>query len=394
MIRPTRVVLPVLTARVIACLLTLLASLLQAQALQARPLPVPSPSLAYGEDAVERRLGGDLFVAGGILSISSPVSGDLIAAGADIDVAAEIGDDAVIAGANVRLGAALGDGLYAAAGRIVVNGPVQRNVRVAGGRVETGPAARIGGNVTIGAGDVRIAGAVDGYLQVVARRVFIDGSVAGNVEVAAGVLELGPNARIVGDLRYASPDALRLDPAAQVQGAIERYTPPADWPAPSQVRTRLVQGLGWIWSVGMMTLAAVLILALPRLFVGVGATLRARWPMALLAGFVALVCIPAAALLVMSTVIGAPLALVMLALYFALLLVGYASTGIAIGASLLLRSDARAAHTGWRLLAAVLGVLVLSLLARLPWVGWISVLAATLLGIGALLITLNAMRRV
>lgn len=371
-------------------LFTLLTSALLMTA-AALPLPAQHPPTKL--EPVERDLGSDHFVAGGTVSIDKPVAGDLFAAGGNVDVSAEVGGDAVVAGGNVRLGAAIKQGVYAAGGRVSINGPVQRNVRVAGGKVEIGPQARIAGNVTVGGGEVRITGAIDGYLQVGGEQVVIDGPVGGNVEVGSGAIELGPNARINGKLRYASRGELKRDPAAQVQGGVERFSPHADWPVPSGVQERAGRGAGWVWSIGLMIIAAILVAALPGVYTGVGATVRASWALSLLIGFIALVCIPVAALISMFTVIGVPLALATLALYLALLLVGYVTTGVAVGELVFSRfQPARASHAGWRVAAAVLGMLAISLLGRMPWVGGLVVFAAMLLGIGALLMQLSPTR--
>lgn len=355
--------------------------------------PLLAQQTAAKREPVERDFGTDHFTAGGTVSVTKPVAGDLVAAGGNVDVAAEIGGDAVIAGGNVRLGAPLRQGLYTAGGRVSVNTTVQRNARIAGGTVEIGPQAMIGGNVTIGGGEVRISGAIDGYLQAGGGRVIIDGTVGGDVEVGSGRVELGPNARINGRLRYASRDELQRDPGAEVKGGVERFSPRAAWPVPSGIQERAGRGVGWVWSIGLLTIAAILVAALPSVYTGVSATVRERWALSLLIGFIALVCIPVAALIAMFTIIGVPLALATIALYLALLLLGYVSAGISAGELALQRFQAsRASHTGWRVAAAVLGMLAISLLGRLPWVGGLIVFAAMLLGIGALLMQLAPTR--
>jgi cytoskeletal protein CcmA (bactofilin family) len=111
--------------------------------------------------------------------------------------------------------------LYAAGGRLTLAAPVQRNVRIAGGSLEIAPSARVAGNVSAAGGEVRVLGPIDGYLVVGAGRVFINAAVAGDVDVRAGRIDLGPQAAIAGKLRYASPDELVRDPAAQVGGGAE-----------------------------------------------------------------------------------------------------------------------------------------------------------------------------
>ena len=338
----------------------------------------------------ERSSGADRFAAGPAVSIAAPVAGDLFVAGGNIDVDGAIGGDAVAAGGNVRLAGPVAQDLYAAGGQVNLSGSVQLNARLAGGRIEIGPRAKIAGNVSIGGGEARVLGAIGGYLEVGAGRIFLDGPIAGDVEVAGGSVELGPNARIGGQLRYASREELKRDASAQVRGGIERIELPQAARESYVARERAIGGFHWIWSAGMIVLAAVLAAALPACFSGAAAAVRTRWGHSLLAGFIALICIPAAALIALITVIGIPLALLAFALYFALLLAGYATTGICAGElALQVLEPARASRSGWRVLAAALGMLTVSLLAAIPWAGGLVVLAALVLGIGALLVRLK-----
>ena len=334
----------------------------------------------------ERNFGADRFSAGCPVSVVLPVAGDLLAAGCKVEVLAEIDGDVVVMGGDVRLAAPVKQGVYAAGGRVSIDAPVQRNVRIAGGRVDLGPSANIAGNVTVAGGKVEIDGAIGGYLQVGAGSVRINGPVAGDVELGAGKAELGPNARIEGKLRYASGEEIRRDSAAQVRGGVERFERGERWPAAHRWRGGTRRGLGWVWSVGLLAIAAILVTALPQFYRRVEETAQAHWALSLLIGFIVLVCVPVAALIAIISVIGIPLALLTIALYLMLLLVGYVSAGIALGDIALQRWRAeRAARHGWRIAAAVLAMLVLSLLGRVPFVGWLITLAAMLMGIGALL---------
>lgn len=351
-------------------------------------LSIISSSLAFSAEpgARERSVGADRFAAGPAVSVSAPVAGDLFLAGCSLDLDAPVGGDAVAAGCNVRLGGQVGQDLYAAGGRVSLNAAVLHNARIAGGSIEIGSRAKIAGNASVAGGEIRIAGPVGGYLQVGGGHVFLDAPVAGDVQVAAGTVELGPGARIGGRLRYASSEELKRDPAAQVQGGIERLPLPAHAPkATPAERERAARGIHWIWSAGLITLAAILAAALPALFTGTATIVRTRWAWSLLVGFIALVCIPVAALIALVTVIGIPLALAAMALYFALLLIGYATTGISLGLLALQRWQPARTSGGWRFLAAALGMLAVALVASIPYVGALIVLAALLLGIGVLL---------
>jgi cytoskeletal protein CcmA (bactofilin family) len=326
---------------------------------------------------------GDRFVAGSWVSVDSPVVGDLIAAGSRVEVGADVSGDALLAGGEVRVGGTVGDSLYASGGQVALRGRVVRNARLAGGRVEIERGAEVTGNASIGGGQVTVAGAVNGYLQAAGGRVRIDGPVGGNVTVTAARIELGPDARIAGRLRYAARGDLERDPAAQVLGPVERMPERSERrpdPQPEQA------GPGrWLWMAGLMLTALVLVAVLPGATARVARMLRASLGMSLLAGFILLVCVPVAALMLVFTLIGIPLALLLLMLYAALLIAGYVMAGVGLGDALLHKLHAAwAQHRAWRIVAALVGVAAITLLARLPWVGNIVVFLALIGGLGAM----------
>jgi len=330
---------------------------------------------------VERGRGGDHFAAGCPVEVDNPVPGDVFLAGCSIDVDGAVGGDAMVAGGRVRVGAPVSQSLYAAGGQLTVNTHIGRNARIAGGQVALGSRSQVAGNVVVAGGNVRIEGAVKGYVRAAGGRVLINGPVDGDVVATAGKVELGPNARIGGQLRYASREEIKRDAAAHVQGGVQRMQ------VPDQAERSVGRRGGWVWSIGLMLIAAALVGAFPGFYARVAETLRARGWMSLLLGFVALVCIPVAALILMFTLIGVPLALLAIALFPALLLVGYVSTGIGLGGWALASLKADRAEAKWmRVGAAVLGVLAISLLGRLPYVGGFVVFAALLIGLGAVLL--------
>lgn len=333
----------------------------------------------------------DTFVAGGSVRLDKPVPGDLFAAGGNVDVDAPVGGDAVLMGGNLRVTAKVEQDLYAGGGRVILDAPIGHNLRVGGGQVDVGPLAEVGGNVSVGGGQVTLRGPVKGTLHVAGGRVLIDGPVAGDVVATAGHLSLGPNARLAGALRYRSKDELERDPAAQVAGAVERLALPGrgetraqehGWGREGDERSL---GSGGFWTLGLMVIAAVLVLALPVSSRRVADALQA-WPgWSLLWGFVALVCIPVATLILLITIVGIPLALLTLLLYGVLLLLGYVSSGVALGQWALSRlRPAASARTGWRAASAVVAVAALALLGRVPFVGGLIAFMAVLAGIGAI----------
>jgi len=293
----------------------------------------------------------------------------------------------VAVGARVRIDGEAGQNVYAIGGRIALDGTVKRNARIAGGSVQIGSGAHVSGGASVAGGDVNVLGAVDGYLQAAGGRVYIDGKVGGEVDVAADEIELGPAARVGGGLRYVSRHEIVLDPGAQVKGPIERRIAPMPRPRAEKA----VHALRWLWSAGLMLLAGVLVTVMPGFFGAVASSARRRFGWSLLLGFALVVSVPVAVVLLLVSGIGVALALLVAALYLALPLVGYVSAAISVGDAALLRwKPARAAALSWRVGAAVLGVLAIALLARIPVLGAVVWLAALSAGTGALGMQLRA----
>jgi cytoskeletal protein CcmA (bactofilin family) len=343
--------------------------------------------LAAADDE-RRSVGADVFIGGDTVTVDDAVGGDLFAAGGTVDVDAAVGGDAVAAGGKLRLGADVGQSVYAAGGQVNVNGRVGRNLRVAGGRVELGPKADVAGNVSMAGGRVQLHGAVHGHVQAAGGRVLINGPVGGDVWATSGEVVLGPQARIAGKLRYRSGEALQQDPAAQVSGGIELLMP--RWGGASEASDASARGigwLGWLWTAGLVVLAALWLALAPQASARSSQALRERPAASVALGFVWLVCVPVLSLLLLLTIIGIPLALFALALYVAVLPLAYVAAAAGLGDWVLHRWRAASADApGWRTAAAALVLVLLMALGRVAWLGTLVASLLLLAGLGALML--------
>jgi len=228
---------------------------------------------------------------------------------------------------------------------------------------------------------------VSGYVQAAGGSVLIDSAIGGDVKVAAGDLELGPNARIAGRIVHTRQMKINRDPAAQVVGGIERGS---SIRADGETRRGKGMRFGWIWTLGLVALAALIAGVFPVASRSMGEGLRGEPGMALLLGFITLVCVPVAAILLTITLIGIPLAVGVLLLYVVMLIVGYAALAVVIGDAALARLRAQdATHAAWRMGAAALAMVGLALLARLPIFGGLVVFVALLAGVGAIVLAIR-----
>ena len=285
--------------------------------------------------------------------------------------------EAIRFGSKVEISEPVHGPLVIAAGHVVVNAPVEGNVRLAGGRVDV--TGTVDGDASLAGGSISVTGAVKRNVHAAGGHVLIDAPVGGNVSVAGGRLELGPNARIAGKLKFFGGEMQR-DPAAQVVGAVEHVrgsNPHREY----TVGERFLRG--WVWTMGLMLLAAIIAGALPGTSARMAQELRERPWMTLLLGLIALTSIPVAVVLVMITVIGIPIGILGLLGYAVLLLIGYVWLSVVLGGLLLERvKPETAARTAWRVGAAVVTMLAIALLSKVPFAGGFVRLAVLACGVG------------
>lgn len=225
-------------------------------------------------------------------------------------------------------------------------------------------------------GDVTVDGNVTDSLVVFNGTATINGTVGKDVTIVRGDLVLNAGSQ-VDDVMLVN-SSVTQDPGATVTGDIEERSE-GDF---SLGRGAAVFSLFfWLGVVVVGVVAAFIFAWLGRaqLF-GSVETLRSEFPMSLVTAIVLFIAMPIAAVLIVFTLIGAPLGLtILLAVLPLLMMLGLIIFGAWIG-SFLIKSSSQAAAIG----TAVLGVVILSIIVLIPFLGWLVVIVGGMLGAGAL----------
>jgi cytoskeletal protein CcmA (bactofilin family) len=254
--------------------------------------------------------------------------------------------------------------------RVVITGPVT---------IDRGQTAD---DVVVIDGAVSVAGTVRGDLVVVNGNLRISGTVNGDVVTFADRATLAPGARVGGDLVYADKRPL-VPGGATVEGDVKRVsvddvTDPAGF-----------IGAAALWiavSVSALILGLLLLWLAPRAleaaFAGASTSLGPTigWGLLLFFG------LPILAVIALVTLVGIPLGVALLFALLPLYAIGYTTSAWLLGRRLV-------GPPRGRLLAFLAGLAILRLLAIIPIVGGIVWFAATVVGLGALLVATWRARR-
>ncbi len=323
-----------------------------------------SYTLAAGETVSE-----NLYAGAGNVTVSGNVEGDFVSAGGNVLLRGDVSEDVIIAGGDVDLIGSVGGDLRVAGGSVTLSGHVGGDLLAAGGQVRVLPGATVGGEVVVAGGQVAVDGAVDGSLKAAGGEVNINNTVAGSVQVRAGSLTLGESARIGGDLDYWTPGEASIHEDATVGGAVTFHR--VSVPDRESFRG-VLRGIGIAFT--SLTFLMLLVAGVVG-FLAFGSkseemvkhTLQ-HFGQQLLTGFVLLIVIPAALMLVAMTVVGLPLAVLGCMLYCSFGIVAGVYAGIVFG-SLLFKALLKSAdyEMTWKVVLG--GITLLFLVSLVPVLG-------------------------
>ena len=367
---------------------------------------------------VDGTVKGDLVVFAQTVTVNGTVEGDLLGAGRDIIVngtiggavriagatlyvgeKASIGRDLVAAGASLetRKGSTISRDLVFAGGQALLSGAITRNADIATGGLELG--GSVGGNLSADVGNPD-QGAGGGP------RSYITQTSVSLPDIKNG-LTLDPSARIGGNLDYTSAKAFTIAPAA-VAGKITHSLPKLDTPAPKplsparlvlngsldvlrNIITLLLVGLllGWLFP-GFIKSTTERLKNAPLPAFGEGVLSVAAFffsefvlLVAVVFGFILFLVLSLWGLSITFAALGL---LTMGALFLGILVAAFfvaeILVGTLVGQLLLARIKPELAeHKFWPLL---IGVVLYSVVAAIPVLGWLAWLFVSFFGLGAL----------
>lgn len=323
--------------------------------------------VAFGSNVlIQGRTNGDVTAAGSTVTVTGPVGGDLTAAGANVSIEGPVSDDVRAAGANVTLRSAVAD-----------------NVALMGNAVAILPSARVGRDLDVAGATVTSNCGVGGNLRVAAADSRIGGEITGNVEARGGRVTLLPGAVIHGNLIARTDQAPVVPSGARVMGEV-LHQPLSTSAEPQRAHPIQAWLMRWLFNFGwMLLLGSVLVAIAPAVMERVADKANHRPWVSGLVGFGAFVLTPILAILLMLTLIGIPLSLVLLAVWFTLVIAAQVYVAFEVGGWVLTRMRR---HEVSPYLRMGVGALLISFLTSLPWVGWLILLVAICVGIGAALL--------
>ena len=317
---------------------------------------------------------GSVYVAGNNITINATVDGSLYCAGGHITVNGSVHGDINCAGQDITINGSVQGSVKLAGGTLSLGNKVGSDVSLFGQTATVRSNATVAGDINAGVQNLTIDGTVTRSVVAGVQSLNMNGKVGSMNIVDAQNLSLGKNARVSGDLNYQSEDELKLD-SNKIGGAVHYHKP--------QPRHQVnpLYTLALVFATFAVT-ALILTLAAPRWVDRSAGIAKAKFGYVMLFGVLGVFTMPVLAVVLAFTVVGLPLALMMILAWLLLLMLSGTFFAYFIGALIL----PRVANILVRLFV---GLVVTAALLVIPYsIGVFSVLIMLIMGTGIILTTL------
>jgi len=337
----------------------------------------------------DKNVSDNLYVGAGDISVAGAVLGDLIAAGGNLTVSGAVRDDLTLAGGNITVLGSVGGDIRIAGGSIVIGGSsIGGDLVIAGGTIKVLDGTTIGKDVVLTGGMVTFSGTGEHNARFAGGQVVIEGTIKGDVVIDANEkVVLGEGARIEGAMVYrgAKENILETRDGAVVVGGVqfEKKVLPVDRAGAAKVLAALFGIFYVIKLISFLIAGLIAALVFKRFSHAVVSDAVAHPWSDVLRGFIILVVVPIASIILLATFFGAFIGIALFTVYFLSLTLTALYSGIILGAWLykVIKKEEVITVTWQRTLG---GIIALSLVMLVPVIGWIVCVFFFLLALGAI----------
>jgi len=365
-----------------------------------------------GNDPEVFSFGDDQFVFGSDILITEDIDGDLIIAGGRLNVEGDIAQDLMAAGGIITISGDVGDDIRVSGGTINISGNVEDDLMAVGGQISISETAAIGGELAVSGGTLNIACTTEGNAYLNGATITISGKIDGDVNID-GVenLKITDSAEITGDLIYRSVVGAAISDGAVIGGEVRETI------VKEIEKAEIIRATPWavfsatyiggkiIAFFGLFILGIILILAMPGFFQRFNDRMKKTPGYCVGSGAIVLFGVPIGSIIIFIisiilfiTIIGSGLGIVIIAsnfimmiIYGVLIYVSAVFISYLLGRVILSKASLNMDRYGWKVLAYLIGLVIVMILYSIPFVGWIIRFAGILFGLGGLALVLKDM---
>lgn len=322
---------------------------------------------------------GSAYLAGDSVRVEGTIKGDLYcASGKDIVITGHIEGDIICAGDKLTIGGTAHN-VRVAGQTVRLSGEYSGNVSAFGVYVDTESSTTITGDLTGGAQVVNLGGRVGRDVAIGADKMAVTGNVGRDITGEFTELRVARDAAVGGSIYYTSDKDVVVD--GKVSGELRR----TEMSAREGHAGNYVDGLafGLALMLGLILMAIVLALVAPHKLRTITTISGKDVLVAVAIGFLTVFVLPLVLIFIAFTIVGIPIALIVLTVWTALMALSWPVSAYYVG------QKAFASRGVSRILATFLGGLALALACLIPYIGALAVIAAIVYGVGMMVYSIR-----
>lgn len=327
--------------------------------------------------AANETIDDTLLASGNSVRVEGVVNGDVLAFGESVEVSGTIKGDLVSFAKRTVVSGTVEGNIYNFSSSFDLDGQLRHSIYALAQSLHVNDRGHVGEGMVFAAGDVSLEGEVNRSVTMAVGNADVSGSIGRELTMAGDSLTLTSTSRIGGNLsaRVDKAKNVHIAEGATIVGSRDiqvrvrqsRFTRP---------RFYFFQA---VWLASAMLVGWLGLLLFPGFFQASTQAVGSGWR-SLGLGVAILAGVPLAIILSAITLVGLPLSLMLLAAY--LVAVGLAKIWVAAFLGQRLLKPAGATKSDW-LLGLLVGLLILTIIGFIPYLGGLIRLGVVCLGLGA-----------
>lgn len=332
---------------------------------------------------------GNFIKAGATIDIAGNVNGDVIVAGNSVTISGDVAGDVIAAGNTVRILGEVSGSIRVIGSAIEINNRVGHNVWAAGSTVSLGAESEVDWDVFAAGASVELRGPIKRSAWLAGADIFIDNTVGQDVNATLdqdGQVILNAAANIKGNLIYKANDDSQL--VQQAGSVVTGETTRKDLKLPNEKDLQQFFGMAFVMFkifalFSLLVIGLVFISLVPKYILMVKDEMINKPTQSLGYGLIYILALPLVMLVLVLTIIGIPLAVVLVPTYFISIYIAKVFAAFGLGV-IILDKITNKKYKGPLVWQLVVGLVVFVFLTSIPGVGWVISLVFVLWALGGI----------
>jgi cytoskeletal protein CcmA (bactofilin family) len=313
----------------------------------------------------------NLYLFGGKVNFDDEMEKDLFVVSGEGNLKGKFLEDVEVVALQLNLSGNLENDTRLFGGEININGETKKDLFIVAGKVNINESAVLGGKTLIIAGEVNLNGKINNDIKIISARTYVNGEINSNVEITTQQLMIFGNSKITGSFNYFSPQKASVDSNSKIEGEL-KFNQIEKINENSQFK-KVVLNVIIFWTVikFLASLFITLILVFMfKVFSQKVSQSALNFPFkSFFSGLLAIILIPIICVILFASLFAIPISIILFFFYLILWILTASVSGMVLGLYIKKLKNKDNAKTEVDFNYSTIGIVILTFLSFVPWIG-------------------------